>query len=218
MLEADNNRLGSKTASALGRALARNRALQRLSLAGCRLTGEDAAKLDVSGVAALAGALGGANRTLLALNLFGVGLGVDGGRALAAGLATSTGLTSLALDPTDGVAPADVAAIYERLAANAAAARAAAADAKAAKLEARRVALAAEAEAKAKAAAEAEAAWAEGEAAFRAEQRAAARDAEATAEIKAVLDRAKAEKDRKERLKAEAEEKAKAAKAKAKKG
>lgn len=102
----DDNRLGPKTADAMGEALTTNGALRSLSLEENPLTHDK----DFSGITSLARMLQ-SNATLTFLNLWKTNVGDQGGQALAAALPANNTLISLQLSPADGVKFADVEAI-----------------------------------------------------------------------------------------------------------
>jgi hypothetical protein len=211
-LDLDYNRLGPKTLSALAAGLRTNRTLRSVSLEQNALTGDDGS--DVSGVAALAAALS-VNDTLESLNLFQIGLGAEGGRLLAEGMAANTSVVALQLSPVDGARPADLGSITESLRRNVAEAEARRSAAKVARAEERRAAAERQRADDAAAAAAAEEAGVAGQAA----SRAAARDAaEKTALREAAAALARRAAEEKERREAWQADKAAAEKKKAKKG
>lgn len=213
VLELDFNRFGPRTAAALAQGLESNSTLKRLSLSGCKLTGEEANKPDHSGIAALASALA-SNTGLVSLGLFGCGLGSAGGRLLLEGLHSNAVLREVAIDPSDGITAADGSDLSDILASNAEAFAHAEIEGKKARAAARKAALDKIAEEKAVAQKKAEVEWI----GMEAEARKTKREQDQFDKYKKLrleeMERERREKERWARFKAEAEEAAKKAKKK----
>ena len=111
-LDLDFNHFGALTAEALGKALTENSTLEVLSLESNPITDKDKSNLD--GIRRIAEALA-VNETLLSLNLWGCGIGAEGGAILRRGVEKNSTLLQLQLSPTDGIDVEDLRIITECL-------------------------------------------------------------------------------------------------------